>query len=34
MKKIVLAAALALLASSASAQQGVAGTWLTASGVA
>jgi uncharacterized protein (DUF2147 family) len=34
MKKIVLAAALALLASSASAQQGVTGTWLTASGVA
>ena len=37
MKKIVLTAALALLASSAStasAQQGVAGTWLTASGVA
>lgn len=37
MKKIVLAVALALLASSAStasAQQGVMGTWLTASGVA
>lgn len=34
MKKVVLAAALAMLASSASAQQGVTGTWLTASGVA
>jgi len=33
-KTLVLAAALGLLASTASAQQGVAGTWLSASGVA
>jgi uncharacterized protein (DUF2147 family) len=33
-KTLVLAAALGLLASTASAQQGVQGTWLSASGVA
>ncbi|HSI02746.1 MAG TPA: DUF2147 domain-containing protein [Reyranella sp.] len=34
MKKVLLAAVLALLAAPASAQSGVMGTWLTASGVA